>query len=160
MPLTTIDSIDRYRQDAVQHIINKYYGLIQYFTDRDCCSFECNSILLGSLLKAMVDQGLYNPRPTRPSHGYSVAELIEGVRKIKSPTWAKIGSKPRPKVAAAHSCSLNEFIEPVIKQVGNDLNNMSLYDVGLKSMADSAYRQHIDQFSSSTFRTRAQFGFK
>jgi hypothetical protein len=94
-------------------------------------------------------------RITPYNNSYIIAELIEGIRKIKS-----LGSKPRPKVAAAHSYSLNEFIEPVIKQVENDLNNMSVYNVGLKSMADSAYRQHIDQFSSSTFRTRAQFGFK
>jgi hypothetical protein len=71
-----------------------------------------------------------------------VAELISGVRKIKSPTWSKVGSKLRNKVAPAHSCRLNEFFEPVIKQVENDLNNLSLYDVGLKSMADSAYQHH------------------
>jgi hypothetical protein len=139
---------------------HKYYVLIQYFADRDCCTFECSSILLGSLLKAMVDQGLYSPRPTQPFHVYSVAELMKGVRKIKSPIWAKIGSNPRPKVAAAHPCSLNEFIEPIIQQVENPLRNMSLYDFGLKSMADSAYQQHIDQFSSNSLRTRAEFGFK
>ncbi|KAJ0100645.1 hypothetical protein J7T55_014713, partial [Diaporthe amygdali] len=79
LPGRMIDCIDRHRQEAVQRIIDKYHGLTQYFTVRNCCSFECNSILLGSLLTAMVEQGLYFPMPARPFHGYSVAELISGV---------------------------------------------------------------------------------
>lgn len=92
----------------------------------------------------MIKQGLYFAMPARPFHGYSVAELIEGVREIQSPAWSEVGSKLRHKVAVAHSCSLNKFFEPVIQQVESDLKNLSLYDIGLESMADSAYRQHLE----------------
>lgn len=92
----------------------------------------------------MIKQGLYFSMPARPFHGYSVAELIQGVREIQSPAWSEAGSKLRHRVALAHPCSLNKFFEPIIEQVENDLKNLSLYDIGLKSMADSAYQQHLE----------------
>lgn len=122
----------------MQRIVNTYQNVFQYLTVRDCCSSECNSILLASLLTAMVEQGLYFPSPQRPFHGYSVAELIRGVRSIKSPAWSRVVNG----YATADSCRLNNFFEKVIEQVRNDLTKLSLYDFGLNSMADSANGEH------------------
>lgn len=139
--LTTIDSIDLHRQEAVQGIVNTYQNVFQYLTVRDCCSFECNSILLGSLLTAMVEQGLYFPCPGRPFYGYSVAELIRGVRTMKSPAWCVFNRHSRHN-RTAHSCSLNDFFKRIEEQVDYDLRILSLYDFGLKSTADSALGRH------------------
>lgn len=106
----------------------------------------------------MIKQGLYRPLPARPFYGYSVAKLICGTRRIKSPTWFEVGTIFRRKHATAHSCSLDDFFKPIMEQVENDLENdlknLSLDDLGLKSVADSAYRKHIDSLAESLAASR------
>jgi hypothetical protein len=49
------------------------------------CTFVCNSIRLGVLIKQMDRQKLYSPRPGAPFLGISVALLNEFLRTIHTP---------------------------------------------------------------------------
>jgi hypothetical protein len=53
----------------------------------EMCIFECQSILLGSLIKHMSPLNLLEPRPSKPFSGFSFAQIAQTARHFRNPIW-------------------------------------------------------------------------
>jgi hypothetical protein len=51
------------------------------------CIFECQSILLGALIKHMSPLNLLEPRPSKPFSGFSFAQIAQTARHFRNPIW-------------------------------------------------------------------------
>lgn len=91
-----VEMIDNQRQELLGRITASLNNLIDRLRDDDTpCSFECNSILLGALIKQMHKNRLFHPQPSKPYIGLSVSKTIRAVRTFQSPLWFSDRS-PRP----------------------------------------------------------------
>ncbi|KAK2602753.1 hypothetical protein N8I77_009260 [Diaporthe amygdali] len=122
---TSTDEIERRRQDGVQSILSSFHDLLEYFCTRDCCSFECSSILLGSLYKEMIAKGILSPRPAPPFLGISIKEMSLLAREMRSPDWY---TKPKSikRYSSAHPCQLHHFFGPRIDQIEDRIKGLEL----------------------------------
>ncbi|KAM6476150.1 hypothetical protein HDV62DRAFT_257696 [Trichoderma sp. SZMC 28011] len=105
-----IDALNDSREYAIETVVAEFLKLRQRLCEDQMCSFECSSIHLGALLKAMSKMGLMDPIPTSPYPGHSLMALEQAIREIKEPTWetncpetsaspkepAKTSAKPAP----------------------------------------------------------------
>lgn len=106
---------------TVEVIIGHYHDLVGYLGTRDCCNENyCSSILLGQLVREMVAQGIFNPRPTRPFLGLSVRDSIRMTFNIKSPNWESLGS------SSSHLCDLKRFFGNYMVNLQADLKGLDL----------------------------------
>jgi hypothetical protein len=82
------DSIDRRRQALIHPVIGNLHSLVADLRDGETsCSFECESILLGALMKQMHRESLLWPRPSKPFLGFSFVEIAQTIRSLQSPVW-------------------------------------------------------------------------
>lgn len=58
---------------------------ISFLEGKIGCSFDCQSIRLGALQKAMHIKGLYSPEPVAPFPGMDYQSLLATVRSFKVP---------------------------------------------------------------------------
>ncbi|PNP51508.1 hypothetical protein THARTR1_07948 [Trichoderma harzianum] len=82
-----IDALNDSREYAIEMVVAEFLKLRQRLCEDQSCSFECSSIHLGALLKAMSKMGLMDPIPTSPYPGHSLLALEQAIRDIKEPTW-------------------------------------------------------------------------
>ncbi|KAL6693629.1 hypothetical protein J3F84DRAFT_67523 [Trichoderma pleuroticola] len=82
-----IDALNDSREYAIETVVAEFLKLRQRLCEDQSCSFECSSIHLGALLKAMSKMGLMDPIPTSPYPGHSLLALEQAIRDIKEPTW-------------------------------------------------------------------------
>lgn len=86
--MLSLDQVNETRQNSIDQIISVLHQTLEDLKVPDIkCSFECDSILLGSLTKELILRGILEPRPSSPFLGYSVERLCESVRNIRSPNW-------------------------------------------------------------------------
>lgn len=119
----SVDMIDQQRQEFIKRIFTALKNLIDDL--RDCegpCSFECSSILLGALTKEMHKRKLFSPLPELHLLGFSCVETAESIRNIRSPKWCSEGGRHW----SYHGCSLESYIEPIVKSSENCIIGLSL----------------------------------
>jgi len=89
LPITEIiEAIDRRRQQVVDKILTVLHELLATFRDRlSICSFECDSIRLGALIKEMRSKRL-DPKPEWPFLGHGISATMNAARSIRTPKWA------------------------------------------------------------------------
>lgn len=86
--MLSLGQVNETRQNSIDQIISVLHQTLEDLKVPDIkCSFECDSILLGSLTKELILRGILEPRPSSPFSGYSVERLCESVRNIRSPDW-------------------------------------------------------------------------
>ena len=71
----------------VEGIITALYGLLDHLRTREVCIFECQSMLLGALIKHMSPLNLLEPRPLKPFSGFSFAQVTQAARHFRTPIW-------------------------------------------------------------------------
>lgn len=107
----------------VEEIIGYYDDLMGHLGTRDCCKeYQCSSVLLGRLMREMMAQGIFNPRPARPLLGFSVEEAIQMTLAIERPNWERLGS------SSSHVCSLRNFFVVVMVPLHEKLKGLVLDD--------------------------------
>lgn len=117
------------------------------------CTFGCDSILLGALLKQIRPLGLW-PRPSEPYAKFSFVEIARAVRSFQSPhseahllleeakedPWEsplfskrmkkKTGKEwPDPEIYKGHECSLKRLLEPGINHLEHSVSGLDLEDI-------------------------------
>lgn len=108
---------------AVEVILDHYHDLVWYLGTREFCSeYQCSSVLLGQLVREMMAQGIFNPRPSRPFLGFNVKEAIQMTLEIKSLDWSRLGS------STSHDCSLHRFLKNYMFNVQTHVNGLNLDD--------------------------------
>ncbi|KAL7942943.1 hypothetical protein V8C42DRAFT_330844 [Trichoderma barbatum] len=83
-----INALNKRREDAIFHILAGLGGIKKRLCeDKEPCSFECSSIYLGALYKAMDKMNIVEPHPFDPYHGLSIWILEQSIRSIREPDW-------------------------------------------------------------------------
>lgn len=103
------------------------------------CSFECSSMSLGALMKAMKGMKLLGPRPAPSLEGFSLSALKKALGKIATPDYQVI--QPRRievdeydnRVIIKHSshittCYLPSRIRPIVDEQYYGINGLKLDD--------------------------------
>jgi hypothetical protein len=94
------------------------------------CSFECSSMSLGALLKAMRGIKLLGPKPAPPFEGFSLNALRKALHRIQTPDYLLL----------QHSRSdSDEYGDRVIRIIGPHFNTCYL-SVRIRPIADEQYR--------------------
>ncbi|KAI0164053.1 hypothetical protein GGR57DRAFT_489727 [Xylariaceae sp. FL1272] len=107
IPSTIINKVEHHRRQHIHRIITILYDLLAHFRDaRSECSFECCSILLGSLTKGLHNRRL-KPQPELSYRGHSHTSTMQAVSNIRSPKWRSISSRSK----RPHSCDLTSIIQ-------------------------------------------------
>lgn len=106
------DKIEEERQRFIRRLFESLHNLVDKIRTGkhnayQCSkSFECDSILLGALIKEMDAQQL-SPRPLAPFLGLSIADTVEKISNIRSSQWCANYSRR----CQSHACSLQSVIQ-------------------------------------------------
>lgn len=121
-----LERIDEKRQHLIGRLFNAINNLRgSLCEDKDVCSFECSSILLGSLMKEMRKINHLNRKSAKPYNGYSVAGLLQSISNFKSPHWYDISSHQSRR---RHPCNLMQEIQPILDDIKESLQGFKLSD--------------------------------
>jgi hypothetical protein len=137
-----LDKIDHERQELLDQLIGTLHSLLDKLREGEpFCSFECDSMLLGALIKQLYPQELIWPRPLKPFTGFQFAETAEAVRRFQSPAWCVVQKKKKLKQRSAwdieeevqkcpqHGCNLQNLLIPDIDRLKNGVKGLDLEEI-------------------------------
>ncbi|KAG6082768.1 hypothetical protein E4U15_002265 [Claviceps sp. LM218 group G6] len=111
--------LEQKRDDYIDEIFSVVGKLCKdLWKGRRGCSFECTSMLLGSLMKVMDENELYR--------ACSAEQATRAVLSLKSGTWSTYPSDNLG--ASSHSCTLEKLIRPDIERLLAGLKGLKLDD--------------------------------
>ncbi|KAH7114094.1 hypothetical protein EDB81DRAFT_824085 [Dactylonectria macrodidyma] len=123
-----LEKIDEKRQDLIDQLFNALDDLRDSLSKgEDVCSYECSSMLLGSLVKEMYKIRHISPPATRPYNGYSVAGLMQRMSDFRLPVWYSLKDLS-PKGRNMHCCNLVKKIQPIVSDVEKKITDFRLED--------------------------------
>ncbi|KAM0416004.1 hypothetical protein ACHAPT_013031 [Fusarium lateritium] len=132
IPQVILRRINEERQNALAQIFSKLYELLDTLCQESECSYECSSMLLGSLMKELSKCGILKPQIKQPFEGYSIASAVKMVDTFASPTWY---SKMEPFNSAhdrsynsQHTCSISGKIRSTLDRMESKVPVLTLED--------------------------------
>lgn len=115
--------IEGKRSNSLYHILSSLGELREdLIKGKKGCTFECSSILLGSLIKEMDKHNLNEHQLLVSFSDRSIKQLKSTLLGFKTPSWY---SNTRP---SRHPCSIKGIVEPVIDVIWKNLNGLKLDD--------------------------------
>ncbi|KAJ5523226.1 hypothetical protein N7513_012770 [Penicillium frequentans] len=88
IPNNVIDTMNDSREKAIESLIVLLHDTRDAFLDGPRgCSFECRSIMYGSLTKHMQSSNLLLPKPEAPFQGLNHEHLVQKAMSFTSPVW-------------------------------------------------------------------------
>ena len=116
---------------SIDRIISALDDLLDYFKSDDVhCSFECDSILLGTLTKEMKSKELSSQHLRPQFLGLSYEDAVDKVKNIRSPNWY---SRPRH----CHECNIGTHVEPILTSLDDCMCGLDLKDFPSRQGRDS-----------------------
>lgn len=82
-----LDALNKSREDAIETVVAEFFEVRRRLCEDQAHSFECSSIHLGALLKAMSKMGVMDHTSISPWPGHSLLSLEQAICDIKEPTW-------------------------------------------------------------------------
>jgi hypothetical protein len=80
--------MNQQREAAIEGLITALWEIVDQLRKSEIgCTFACQSILLGALVKQMDSFNLLEPRPAIPFSGVSFAQVALESGRFKSPEW-------------------------------------------------------------------------
>ncbi|KAH7152735.1 hypothetical protein EDB81DRAFT_841176 [Dactylonectria macrodidyma] len=117
--------IEEQRKLELGRIFEALYGLLDDPEDTGPgCSFECSSMMLGSLLIEMNWKGLQNPRVTAPYTRRSISSARNLISELRNPQWSRSNSD------CGLQCTVQAKLQPVLDQVSKHIDQLKLWDYG------------------------------
>ncbi|KAI1330344.1 hypothetical protein F5Y16DRAFT_362860 [Xylariaceae sp. FL0255] len=104
-----VDEIERQRRELIKRSSAKLNEVIELLRDGGTgCSFECDAIRLGSLIKQKHASKIPDPSndPEFDYPGWSVAIMAKTICQFNSPQWT-----PSYKKKSFHSCDLSDLLD-------------------------------------------------
>ncbi|KAJ5903149.1 hypothetical protein N7504_005532 [Penicillium tannophilum] len=93
IPDNIIDTMNQSREKAIESLIVFLHETRDAFLDGPRgCSFECRSIMYGSLTKHMQSSNLLLPKPEAPFPGLNYGHLVQKAMSFTSPKWFESAS--------------------------------------------------------------------
>ncbi|KAG5962470.1 hypothetical protein E4U57_006968 [Claviceps arundinis] len=118
-PPMLLTVLEQKRDDYIDEIFSVVGKLCKdLWKGRRGCSFECTSMLLGSLMKVMDENELYR--------ACSAEQATRAVLSLNSGTWSTYPSDNLG--ASSHSCTLEKLIRPDIERLLAGLKGLKLDD--------------------------------
>lgn len=138
------------RETAIEGLITALWEIVDKLRQgRTGCTFECESILLGALVKQMNSFNLLEPRPAIPFSGLSVAQLALEMGHFNSPAWyskpleniygdddeaydgyssysRKTKKRPPCNEHTLHGCDLRRYTQPRTDELHNSITGLEL----------------------------------
>ncbi|KAI1941983.1 hypothetical protein LOZ66_001464 [Ophidiomyces ophidiicola] len=75
IPSAVVEAIDLRRQETLSRLMDTLYNHIDDYTHNEHCSFECDALMLGSLIKRLRTLKIFPHRPDPPYEGLCFDEL-------------------------------------------------------------------------------------
>jgi hypothetical protein len=130
--LTSLDDIDARRYQAIKSIIGQLHELVEkYRSSSYKCpqdgdwSFDCGSLLLGTLTKELDRMELLSPRPEVPFTNLNFNGLCNMLRTLKPPMrldYMLDGNGNRIR----HACNLGVPVLFIVNQANNSVFELNL----------------------------------
>ena len=114
--------IDELRQEILDRIFTAVYELLDRLQVTSECSYECSSMLLGSLIKQLVKNAAYSPRITRPFDGVRIKETTDMIKNFQQPRWRGPYCS-NGDFSDTHSCSIQQKLATTMNEVGKQLRD-------------------------------------
>ncbi|KAF5010214.1 hypothetical protein FDECE_3626 [Fusarium decemcellulare] len=115
IPADLLKRIDQGRQDILEPVFSKIYGLLDGLLENSECSYECSCMLLGCLTKHLSKHGMLNPRITGPFNGFSVDGIQETFQELEAPKYLRWGD--HRSFSQPHQCNIKAKLQPVLRDV-------------------------------------------
>ncbi|USP76614.1 hypothetical protein yc1106_03888 [Curvularia clavata] len=144
IPPSILQALENRRLRVIEEIIETFNKWIDEFSDTYICkvdanlTFECSSILLGALMKQMRNIGILSLRAVAPFDGFSIENVYESVKMLKSPIWETY-DEINELYPIKHSCGFQGTIvrdvEHILARVkGLSLNDFLNYSEGMDEL--------------------------
>ncbi|KAI8710785.1 hypothetical protein NCS52_01538300 [Fusarium sp. LHS14.1] len=121
IPHALLKRIDEERQNALAEVFSTLYTLLDTLCQESECSYECLSMLLGSLMKELRKHGILKPQIKKPYDGYSISSVVNMVDTFTSPTWysknERSGSRYYDSYSSPHTCRISDKMRPTMDKV-------------------------------------------
>jgi hypothetical protein len=118
------EQIDKARQDSLDDIFSAIYDLLDLLQVEPVCSYECSSMLLGTLTKELRKHGILSPRSAQPFYGFSIEGSEGMIRGFRKPYWYNT----RGKHNSEHSCTIQQKLFSALCKVEVELRVFNLQD--------------------------------
>jgi len=130
-----IEEIEKRRHSLVSETTESLYNAAdRLLRGSETCSFACDSLLFGALVKQIRDLGLHWPKGSAPPPDFSPSELFQAVRNFKSPGVCDsfdmndrvsfrvkyYNSYNYNQGCSRHSCKLGKFLGQITDMEVND----------------------------------------
>jgi hypothetical protein len=108
-------------------------GLLKdLYKGRDSAPFDCDSILLGALIKGMGEKH-FLPRPEPPFLGSAYIGVAASIRNMQSPSRCVCNKSygyldPYGCYQKQYGCSLEQFTGPILTSLRNTMKGLNLED--------------------------------
>ncbi|KAH7248242.1 hypothetical protein B0J15DRAFT_400997 [Fusarium solani] len=132
IPHVILRRINEERQSALAQIFSKLYELLNTLCQESECSYECSSILLGSLMKELDKRGILKPQIKKPFEGYNIASAVKMIDTFASPTWYSRAERSNSgyyhSYNSVHTCSISGKMRPTVDRVKSKVPVLTLKD--------------------------------
>jgi hypothetical protein len=166
-----LERIDKQRLELLERLTTSVHQVVDgLFINELRCTFECDSILLGALLKQIRPLGLW-PRPSKPYAKLSFVGIARAVRSFRSPhseahlhleaeeeeeeedLWRRTSFSKSMKKRGKRSpdfepnrgyeCSLRRLLEPSIDHLEHGVSGLDLEDIPSSGLF-SGHREELE----------------
>lgn len=131
LPLTDyVATVGEARQSCIAELRSGLHKVLAELHGDDDCSFECSSVLLGALSKAM--HACLSPETAPSFNGLSPTALMNAAAEIREPQWfaqstTQFGFRTVPS-PEKHKCTLRSRVKPIIDRVSNSCQGLKCDD--------------------------------
>jgi hypothetical protein len=113
------------RENKIAAVIGELHELMNEYHEGRCKAeygFECDSMMLGALMKGLNQIELYKPCIQPPFVAVSLESIIADMRKMRVPIYDILGYQHQ-------SCDFQDQIEPLLISLFNDMEGFNLESV-------------------------------
>ena len=112
---------------SIDRIISALDDLLDHFKSDDMhCSFECDSILLGTLTKEMKSKELSGQHLRPQFLGLSYEDAVDKVKNIRSPSWCTHHGYRYE--CYHHGCNIGTHVNPILASLDDYMCGLDLKD--------------------------------
>jgi len=117
--------MDKLREDSINDVLTALQDLAKNLTKGSYgCSFDCNCMLLGGLVKAMDALNLISSQPASPYNGLSYNQTLQALRTMRSP--GPCSTKSYKPFYTSQDCSFTSIIGKHINSLEAHVNWLEL----------------------------------
>ncbi|KAF4438719.1 hypothetical protein F53441_12735 [Fusarium austroafricanum] len=125
IPADILEQIDEARQSVLEKIFPAIYDLLDRLQEEETdCTYECSSMLLGFLTKALRKHEVLSPPIVQPFNGSSIEDSTNMIKNLKKPEWYTAGGS----YYGRHHCTIQGKLSISLDEIEKELRVFNLQD--------------------------------